>query len=673
MKRVSLLFFLAIALSACQAQPATLPPVHPTGPIATKPANIPSSTPIPARAQESAPTTAAGLTAAPAGDLYLDPSQPPERRADDLLSRMTLEEKIGQMAQVDRNVLKPEDLTAYFIGSVLSGGGEGLGENNSPKDWADMVDGFQKGALQTRLKIPIIYGVDAVHGFGNMYGATVFPHEIGLGAAGDPALVEQIARATAEEMAACGVPWNFAPFESVPQDIRWGRTYENYSENTALVTQLSVAYIKGLQYAASARGLADPLAVLATPKAYLGDGGTTWGSSKTGGYLLDQGDTRMDEATLRRLFLPPYKASVDAGALSVMVSFSSWNGTKMHAQKLLLTGVLKEELGFKGFVLSDWGGIDQVSPDYYTAVVTSINAGIDMAMLSNQYQDFIAAMKRGVSSGDIPQSRVDDAARRILMVKFKLGLFERPYSDPAYRSLVATQGHKDLARKAVQESLVLLKNDSQALPLSRDASLILVAGQGANDIGMQAGGWTIHWQGQKGNDIPGTTILQGIQAAVSQNTKVEYSAFGTFPYRNLTSKADAAIVVIGEDPYAEGVGDTAYLSVNPADLVSRVKALANKVIVVVLSGRPVVLGEDIYTGDAIVAAWLPGTEGEGVADVLFGQAPFTGKLPYTWPRSRNQLPFDFKNLPAQGCSAPLFPFGYGLKTGDPSPAIPNCR
>jgi beta-glucosidase len=575
---------------------------------------------------------------------------------------------------VDRNVLTPQDVTAYFIGSVLSGGGEGLAGSNSPKDWAEMADGFQDGAMQTRLGIPIFYGVDAVHGFGNLHGATVFPHEIGLGAAGDPDLIEQIGRATAEEVAASGVRWNFAPFVAVPQDILWGRTYENFSENTGLVTELSVAYVKGLQYDASARGLADPLAVLATPKAFIGDGGTTWGTSVMNvfgqPYILDEGDTRVDEATLRRLFLPPYQAVVDAGAQSIMVSFSSWNGMKLHAHKYLLTDVLKGELGFQGFLVSDWGGIDQISPDFYTAVVASVNAGMDMAMVSTQYKDFIVAMKRGVSSGDIPQSRVDDAVRRILTVKFKMGLFENPYSDPANLSLVGSQEHKDLARRAVQESLVLLKNDNQALPLSRDASLILVAGEGANDIGMQAGGWTIHWQGQKGNITPGTTILQGIQSAVSKNTEVEYSAFGVYPY--LSGKADAAIVVIGENPYAEGMGDSAYLSLNQPDLVDMVKGQANKVIVIVLFGRPVVLGEDIHQWDAVVAAWLPGTEGEGVADVLFGQVPFTGKLPYTWPRSKSQLPFDFKNLPTQGCSAPLFPFGFGLKIGDPSPGIPNC-
>ncbi len=583
---------------------------------------------------------------------------------------MTIAEKIGQMTQVDRNVLTPQDVTDYSIGSVLSGGGEGLGDKNAPEDWAAMADGFQKGALQTRLKIPILYGVDAIHGFGNMYGATVFPHQIGLGAADDPALVEQIGRATAEEMVASGVRWNFAPMLCVPQDIRWGRTYECYSENTGMVTRLNTAFIKGTQVTASGQGLADPLAVLATPKAFLGDGGTTWGSSTYDSYKLDEGDTRMDEATFRRVFLPPYKAAVDAGAQNIMVSFSSWNETKMHANKYLLTDVLKGELGFKGFLLSDWGGIDYVAPDFYTAVVTSINAGIDMAMVSQQYKDYLAAMQRGVSSGAIPQSRVDDAVRRILTVKFAMGLFERPYSDPANRSLVGTQAHKDLARKAVQESLVLLKNDNQALPLSKDASLILVAGEGGNDIGMQSGGWTIHWQGQKGSITPGTTILQGIQAAASPNTKVEFSAFGVFPY--LFGKADVAIVVIGENPYAEGVGDTAYLALNQRDLVTRMKEQANKVIVVILSGRPVLMGEAIHQWDAVVAAWLPGTEGEGVADVLFGQVPFTGKLPYTWPRSIDQVPFDFSNLRTQGCSAPLFPFGYGLKIGDTSPAIPEC-
>ncbi len=672
---VSLLILLAIALSACQANLPLNSPTASRAPESTSTSQAPMVEPTTTLVLTlSTATVNSAPTPQPACDLYLNPSQPPEKRAEDLLSCMTLEEKIGQMTQVDRTVLTPQDVAAYFIGSVLSGGGEGLEGNNSPKDWANMVDGFQRGALQTRLKIPIIYGFDAVHGAGNMYGATIFPHEVGLGATGDADLVEEIGRATAEEMAAGGVRWNFAPFLSVPQDIRWGRTYENYSENTDLVTQLGVAFVKGAQDTAPTHELADPLAVLATPKAFFGDGGTAWGSSTMNlfgqQYMLDEGDTRVDETTLRRLYLPPYKAAVDAGAQSIMVSFSSWNGTKMHANKYLLTDVLKGELGFKGFLLSDWGGIDQISPDYYTAVVTAINAGIDMAMVSSQYKDFIAAVKRGVNNGAILQSRVDDAVRRILTVKFKMGLFERPYADPANLTLVGSQEHKDLARKAVQESLVLLKNDNQALPLSRDASLILVAGEAANDIGIQSGGWTIHWQGQKGNAIPGTTILQGIQATVSPKTEVQYSRFGVYAYLS-GKKADVGIVVIGEDPYAEGMGDKSSLLLI-SDLVTTVKAQANKVIVIIISGRPMVLGEAIHDWDAVVAAWLPGTEGEGIADVLFGQAPFTGKLPYTWPRSNNQLPFDFNHLPTKGCSAPLFPFGYGLKTSDPSPSILNC-
>jgi beta-glucosidase len=597
---------------------------------------------------------------------YLDAFLTAEERARDLLARMSLEEKIGQMTQVEKGSILPLDVTRYYIGSILSGGGGYPIGDNSPEGWSKMVDGYQSAALETPLHIPLIYGVDAVHGHNNLKGATIFPHNIGLGAANDPDLVERIARATAEEMRATGIPWNFAPVLAVARDIRWGRTYEAYGENTELVTRLGTAYQNGLQ----AGGGNEALFVLATPKHFIGDGGTIWGTSKTENYKLDQGDTQMDEANLRTLFLPPYQATVEAGAQSVMISYSSWNDIKLHGHKYLITGVLKGELGFEGFVVSDWAGIDQVDGDYYTAVVTAINAGIDMNMVPQGYQRYLTVMKQAAENGDIPMERIDDAVLRILTVKFKLGLFEQPFSDPAYHDTIGSDAHRELAREAVAKSLVLLKNDNAVLPLSKETTLIYVAGMLANDIGAQCGGWTIEWQGKSGNITPGTTILDAIE--FTANGEVHFNRFGNF---DESRKADAAIVVVGEKPYAEGRGDNANpsLSENDIELIKRVREQSENVIVVLISGRPLIITEVLPYADAFVAAWLPGTEGMGVADVLFGDRPFTGKLPFSWPRSAEQLPFDFANLPTEGCDAPLFPYGFGVDPASSEPVdLPLC-
>jgi beta-glucosidase len=654
LRRFSMLCIL-VTLVACQTAPT---PVAPALPAAATPPGDAAQTQV-----VSAPTSPTPL--------YKDASQSVETRVEDLLARMTLDEKIGQMIQIEHPYISPADVSQYFIGSVLTGG-NGLSDN-SPEAWRNMVEDYLSAALKTRLGIPLLYGVDAVHGHAHIYGATVFPQEIGLGATRDPALVEKIGRATAEEMAATSIRWDFAPFLSVPQDIRWGRTYENYSENTALVTQMSVAALNGLQSVDGKPDLSNPLAVLATPKAFLGDGGTTWGTTGANtwnrGYGLDQGDTRVDEVTLRALFLPPYQAAVDAGALSIMVSFSSWNGTKMHAQKYLLTDVLKGELGFKGFLISDYLGMDLVSPYYYEAMVTSINAGLDMNMGAYDPNLFIDTVKQAVQSGDISMSRIDDAVRRILYVKFEMGLFEHPTTDPSLLKLVGSPEHRALAREAVQKSLVLLKNENQALPLAKDTRTIFIAGAGADDIGMMCGGWTISWQGAMGDIEPGTTILQALEKTISPSTVVKYDRAGNFD-----GMADVGIAVVGEAPYAEGLGDAFNLDLSSSDvaLIQSVKEHSKKTVVVLLSGRPLVVTEQLGLMDALVAAWLPGTEGQGIADVLFGDAPFTGKLPYTWPRWSSQLPFDLKNLPKEGCDAPLFPFGYGLSANDPSPAIPDC-
>jgi beta-glucosidase len=606
---------------------------------------------------------------------YKDPNQPVDVRVEDLLSRMTLEEKIGQMTQVENNSISPyylfppSEIVKYFIGSILSGGNSS--GFYSLADWTGLAKSYEVEAVKTRLGIPLIFGVDSVHGFGHVNGATIFPQNIGLGATRDPELVRQIGQVTAEEMRAAGIPWNFAPCVAVPQDIRWGRTYEGFSEDTALVTELSSAYIQGFQTVPKGDGSSDgqTLYALATPKHYIGDGGTTWGSIHQymyHQYMLDTGDTQVDEAMLRRLFLPPYQAAVKSGAMSVMASFSSWNGVKMHAQRYLLTDVLKGELGFEGFIVSDWGGINQVDPDYYKAVVTSIDAGIDMNMVPYYYQMFIGTMKQAVMNGDITQERIDDAVRRILRAKFMLGLFENPYGDPSLAVTVGSDEHRALARQAVRKSLVLLKNDNNALPIDKNVSTILVAG--INSTGVQAGGWTLDWQGEQRNTLVGTTILEGIQELVGPNTQVLYNNLGQFT--SFSGKVPVGIAIVGEVPYAEGLGDRADLTLYKVDLtvINAIRPKVDKLIVVILSGRPLVITDQYQTADAWVAAWLPGSEGAGVADVLFGDYPFVGKLPYTWPRSNDQLPLNINNSAnLTGCAAPLFPFGYGLGSAGSQP------
>ncbi len=578
---------------------------------------------------------------------------------------MTLAEKIGQMALVEKNAITPTSLTRFAVGGVLSGGG-GYPSPNTPVAWAQMVDNFQQAALQTRLGIPMIYGVDAVHGHNNMWGATIFPHEVGLGATRDPELVEKIGRAVAEEMIATGIYWDYAPVVAVPQDIRWGRSYEAYGENTELVSTLATAFIRGLQ----TDSLGNPGAVLATPKHYVGDGGTAWGTSSVSGGKLDEGITEVDEATLRAVHLPPYQAAIAAGAQSIMASFSSWGGLKMHAQHYLLTDVLKGELGFSGFVVSDWQALDKLSPDYYTAIVTGINAGIDMNMVPQNYPLFINTLTQAVDAGDVSMERIDDAVRRILRVKFELGLFEHPLSDSSLLSTVNSDAHRALARQAVSESLVLLKNEGQTLPLAKDTPTIFVGGSAADNIGVQSGGWTIEWQGGSGDITPGTTIRRAIEGVVTDRASVHYSLKGDFS--DVTNAdgspvvAGVGIAVVGEHPYAEWQGDTATLSLSKDDLatIEAMRASSKKLVVILISGRPLIIDHALNMADAFVAAWLPGTRGDGVSDVLFGDQPFTGKLPYTWPRTVAQLPFDFAHLPTEGCDAPLFPYGYGLDAAD---------
>ncbi len=575
-----------------------------------------------------------------------------------LVARMTLEEKVGQMMQVDQANLKdPQDVAKYALGSLLSGGGSGpkRKEDYNLKGWSDLLANYQRIARSTRLGIPLLYGIDSVHGNNNIPGATIYPHNIGLGATRDASLVRRIARVTAEETRAIGANWAFAPCVTVPQDVRWGRTYEGFSEDPALVRRLGVAAVEGLQ----GDSLADSGTVLACAKHFVGDGGTTFG---TGGRDrrsgLDQGDTRIDEATLRRIHLQGYLGAIPAGVGSVMPSYSSWNGLKCSANRHLLTDVLKRELGFQGIVISDYDAIDQIGPDYKEDIATSVNAGMDMVMMTRQYATFAKDLVELVHEGKVPMSRIDDAVTRILRVKAAAGLLgpkSNVAPNPKFQAEFGSPAHRALARTAVRESLVLLKNDRRTLPLRKDVARIHVCGRGADNIGMQCGGWTTSWQGSLANDVPGsTTILAAIRATVSQRTAVTYSEDG-----HGVEGADVAVVVVGERPYAEMRGDTADPSLSKDDLqlIASLKRARVPTVVVTLSGRPLVLGDALGDADALVSAWLPGSEGQGVADVLFGDARPTGKLAFPWPRTVAQLPLKLNG------DDPQFPYGFGLTYG----------
>jgi beta-glucosidase len=625
----------------------------------------------------AAPTAAPGAT-----DVlpYQDAGLTVPARVDDLLSRMTLAEKIGQMTQAERGAVAddPSKITTQALGSVLSGGGS-VPTPNTPEAWADMVDSFQRAALNTRLHIPLLYGVDSVHGHGNLLGATVFPHNIGLGATRDPALVAQAEHVTAEETRASGPQWAFAPCLCAARDDRWGRTYESFSEDPSLVIKMETA-IDGLQ--GPPGHLSDTDRVLATAKHFAGDGDTTYGTS-TGDYKIDQGIAVTDHQSFWDTSLRQYEPAVqDHHVGSVMPSYSSvdWtddpagvgNPIKMHANQELITGVLKGQMGFDGFVISDWEGIHQIPGDYPTQVRTAVNAGIDMFMEPYSSQQFESTLTTEVNNGGVAMSRIDDAVRRILTAKFELGLFEHPFTDRSRIGDIGSPAHRAVARRAVAESQVLLKNSRDALPLRRNADLY-VAGSNANNIGNQAGGWTLTWQGGSTNVIPGTTILEGLRQASTGH--VTFSEDASTPI----SRQQIGVVVVGETPYAEGFGDVggprwAYdpgdhgvprpvkdMQISAADraTIDKVCAATVKCVVLVVSGRPLIIDPaQLGETDALVASWLPGSEGEGVADVLFGRRPFTGKLPMTWPRTLAQEPINVGDANYD----PLFPFGYGLRT-----------
>jgi beta-glucosidase len=565
---------------------------------------------------------------------------------------MTLEEKVGQMTQPDHEGLKdPADVAKYFVGSVLSGGNSDPKEGNNFEAWRAMYNRYQQVAQSTRLGIPILYGVDAVHGHNNVLGAVVFPHNIGLGCTRNPELVERIGQITAKEVRATGIQWTFAPAVTVPQDIRWGRTYEGFSEDPELVKVLGEAATRGLQ----GNDLSNPLAVLACAKHYVADGGTKFGTGID--KKLDQGDSQMDEATLRKIHLPGYITAIRAGVGSIMPSYSSWNGVKCSASKRLLTEILKGELGFEGFLISDYNAIDQIDKDFKKAVGISINAGMDMAMVPQRYAEFHRVLVELVKEGVVPMSRIDDAVTRILRVKFAMGMMDKSRSqlaDPALAASFGSAEHRQVARDAVAQSLVVLKNEKGTLPLKKSAKRIHVAGKSADDIGNQCGGWTVPWQGKSGEvTTGGTTILAAIKKAVSPETNVTFSLDGRG-----AEGADLGIVVIGETPYAEMQGDRADLALSKEDAaaVAAIKRAGIPVVVVMISGRPLFVEEVLNQSDAFVAAWLPGTEGAGVADVLFGDKKPKGKLSFSWPRSGSALPVNMHTPNAD----PLFAYGAGL-------------
>ncbi len=636
-----------------------------------------------------------------------------EVRISELLVKMTLDQKVGQIVQPERQFVTPQEVKKYHIGSVLSGGGSVPGDNK-PDDWIKMNDAYWEASMEEdeeHLAIPIIYGVDAIHGNTNVKGAVVFPHNIGLGAANDPDLLERIAAVTAKEIAATGVEWTFAPTLAVARNDHWGRTYESYSEDPKIVCDYAPRFVKGLQ------GNYGEENVIACAKHWVGDGATLHG--------IDQGDMCISEHELRRIHVPPYKAAIDAGVLTVMVSLSSWYGEKCHGHKFLITDLLKNELGFNGFVISDWDGIDYLDKSYEESAVMAMNAGMDMFMITGKWKEFIQHMKANIHNGHIPMERLDDAVRRILRVKFLFGMFEKPR--PTERTLSLDHScfgsleHREVAREAVRKSLVMLKNDEDILPLNKNAR-ILVAGKNAHNRGHQCGGFTVAWQGVDDNDeskdktyimtdsekekprdkkisngishrssiIGGSSIWEGIQA-VAPNAHLSIDGSDADP-----AKYDVAIVCIGEVPYAEMLGDIRveglrkglkiskgssiddtlpgdeipivkkgpygthlYLhELHPEDIAT-IKNITSKgipVVTIMICGRPLVIEQELEESKAFVIAWFPGSEGQGVADVIFGDYDFQGKLSFSLSR------FDQENwnLGDENYN-PLFPYGYGLK------------
>lgn len=593
-----------------------------------------------------------------------------EKRITDLMAGMTVEDKVGQLVQGDIASVTPDDVRRYRLGSILAGGNSDPGGryDASPAEWLALADAFYDASMDTSKggkAIPLLFGIDAVHGQSNIIGATLFPHNIGLGATRNPELLRQIGGITALETRVTGMEWTFAPTVAVPQDDRWGRTYEGYSESPDVVASYAAAMVEGLQGRVGTPEFLDGRHVIASVKHFLGDGGTTDGK--------DQGDTRISESDLVRIHAAGYPPAIAAGAQTAMASFNSVNGEKMHGHRHYLTDVLKGRMNFGGFVVGDWNGHGQVKGCTTTDCPATINAGLDMAMASDSWKGFYETTLAAVKDGRITPQRLDDAVRRILRVKFRLGLFEA--GRPSTRAvggqfaLIGAPAHRAVARQAVRESLVLLKNQNGVLPLS-PKQRILVAGDGANDVGKQAGGWTLNWQGTgtTRKDFPNAdSIYEGIaRQASAAGGEAVLSVDGRYAV-----KPDVAVVVFGEDPYAEFQGDRPTLAYKPGNetdlaLLKRLKAEGIPVVAVFLSGRPLWVNREINAADAFVAAWLPGSEGAGIADVLLRgsdgrvQHDFKGKLSFSWPRTATQ----YANNVGQEDYDPLFAFGFGLTYAD---------
>jgi len=582
------------------------------------------------------------------------PTQACVDKANGLLAQMTLDEKVAQTIQAERAQITNAQVTQYAVGSVYSQGGSAPSPN-TPASWAAMINGYRAASRASAHGIPIIYGLDSVHGVGPVAGATVFPHNIGLGAIGDPAFVEQVARTIADESAGVGADFPFAPVVAVARDERWGRTYESFAETPDLASSLGVAIVKGLQFPTGG----NKISILANAKHYLGDGGTAMGV--TGGPVTG------DENALRAIHLAPYRAAVAARVGSIMLSYNSWQGVQMHINKTMVTDVLKGELGFGGFVGTDYNGCFQVgAASASDGLAKCLNAGADMFMIFGGNTGAPPAIGTGtigtgvtvlttirslVQAGTVPMERLDDAVRRIIAVKCEMGLFDTDgVIDAAATGRVGSAEHRTLARQAVQKSLVVLKNDGGVLPLSKTAKIALT-GSSAQNSGNQCGGWTISWQGATGDNVPGATSIRAAMEAEVGAGNVVYSANASN-----TAGATVGVAVIGETPYAEGKGDRTDLTVPEAATVMALKAAGLKVVVVLVAGRPMILDPILQYADAIVMAWLPGSEGAGVTDILYGDAHPTGKLPMSWPRTMQQIPIN------QGDATydPLYAFGYGL-------------
>ncbi len=546
------------------------------------------------------------------------------------------------MTQIERNALvSMQDLASYGIGSILSGGGSAPSPN-TPATWVSMYDNFQSIALQSNHSIPLIYGIDAVHGHNNVYGAVIMPHNIGMGCTWNPALIQDACEVVAREVAATGIDWTFAPCIAVPRNEQWGRTYEGFGETPEVQKVMAEASVLGFQ----GTDLSDNETIVACAKHFVGDGATTNG--------IDQGNAEVSESELRNIHMEGYIDAINAEVGTVMASYNSWNGLKLHGHSYLLTDVLKNELGFEGFVISDWQGVDQVDGDYRTAIKKSINAGVDMVMVPFQYEVFINHLISLVQDGEVSMDRIDDAVRRILKQKYLLNLFNEPFADPSLASQIGTQNHRDVARQVVRESLVLLNAKNDILPLQKNGQNILVAGELADDLGAQCGGWTISWQGDNGDITPGTTILQGLQDAVGNST-ITYSSDGT-----ISGNPDVAVVVVGEKtPYAESGGDTNDLNIEESDinLIKTIKEAGIPVVALLVSGRPMILSEPLAYTDAMMAVWYPGTEGDGIAEVLFGDFLPKGQLTHTWPATMEQVPINVGDADYD----PLFAYQHGLQ------------